>query len=110
MAAAPNVIATPRNGNGQHARTILDWILKFAGALALAAFGFLFSLLLGFEGRMDTHEREIVGIKANRFTAQDGTDVQRQLGTFVTRAELATEIRGLRDDIREIRTLVTNGD
>ena len=110
MAAAPNITASPRNGNGQHARTILDWILKFAGAIALAAFGFLFSLLLRYDGRMDAHEIEIASFKANRFTAQDGTVVERRMGTFVTREELAVEIRGLRDDIREIRTLVSNGN
>lgn len=106
----PHVTATPRNDNGAHLRILGDWVLRFSGAFALAAAGFLLSMLLAFEGRMDTHEKDLVAIHANRFTAQDGSDVQRQLGTFVTRAELAETMRGIRADLREIRTLVANGN
>lgn len=92
--------------NGVLWRTGLEWILRFAGMAALAAFGFLSSVLMRFDQRLDKQEQAVVSIQASRFTASDGTAIQRQLATLVTRAELADDLSAIREDLREVRTLL----
>lgn len=97
---------TSRNGGGIRASLVLEWAVRVFALLAPILFGALLQFAIAGERRLDSHDISLAEISSNRFTAQDGADVQRQLGTMVTREELANVIDRWTEEMRELRRLV----
>lgn len=98
-----------RNGNIK-ASVVLEWIVRAFALLAPVMFGTLLGMAISGERRLDMNEQRIVAISANRFTAQDGATLQRQIGNMVTREELAVLVDRWTEEFRELRrTIERNG-
>ncbi len=99
-----------RNGSIKYTQA-LEWVVRVLALLAPVMFGTLLGLAIAGERRLDAHEVNLATISANRFTAQDGADMQRQIGNMVTRQELAVVVDRLMLEFRELRrTIERNGN
>lgn len=99
-------MTTPASGvrnSGIKAAVVVEWGVRVFALMAPVMFGILVGVAISAERRLDSHEIDLAGIEASRFTAQDGADIQRQLGQMVTRDELGVIVDRWTDEFRELR-------
>lgn len=94
------------NSNPVKAIHVLEWVVRAFALMAPVMFGVLVGIAISAERRLDSHEVDLASIEANRFTAQDGAEMQRQLGGMVTRDELAILVDRWTDEFRELRRTI----
>ena len=98
------------NGGKVTARQLLEAGAKVAGPIALFLMGVFMTLAFQVDRRLDGHDVELAVIDDTRFTGEEGAGLRVEMAHHITREELVEILAPLRDDLREIRRAVTNGN